>query len=282
VDETEDSPDPNPRGSRRRETRFAGLRLVGIFVPWQAVALTLAVVVTLAGLAAVRFAQRGDVSVHLSSASAEDLNGSSTTTTAPSTTTTSAPETTTSTEPAIAPTSTTSTPPPTTTTTAAPTTTTTAQSHGQETITIYAGPGGMGLGGCTKPYNWDRIKGCPEWAPDESLDFTVNGGAFPDSAQYRLDVSEMIQPNTTSCLRLFDTTTNQAVAGSDHCWQVPPGPNGQFPTEEYGPFKLAKTRDRYTLQARVVRQSDGVGCVGPALNGECSVSFQAAKMLIEW
>src|SRR5207248_10162786 len=52
----------------RRERRFGGVRLVGIFVPWQAVALTLGLVVALTGLAVGRWTAGGETRVHLSAA----------------------------------------------------------------------------------------------------------------------------------------------------------------------------------------------------------------------
>jgi hypothetical protein len=102
----------------RREGRLGGVRLVGIFVPWQAVALTLAVVVGMTALAVGRWTG-GETQVHLTSA-----DGSTTTTTAA---VTSTPEASTTTTAGPAPSTTTAAPvvpaaprPTTTTSTTAP------------------------------------------------------------------------------------------------------------------------------------------------------------------
>jgi hypothetical protein len=96
--------DLEPEGMRR-EGRLGGVRLVGIFVPWQAVALTLAVVVGTTALAVGRWTAGGEARVHL--AAAEESTSTttvvaSTSTTEASTTTTAAVATSTSTaKPAV-------------------------------------------------------------------------------------------------------------------------------------------------------------------------------------
>jgi hypothetical protein len=72
-----------------REAKVAGIRLVGIFVPWQAVALTLAVVV---GLTSVAILRSGGSTVRVEQSSA--TGDSSTTTSEPTTTTSTEPPTT--------------------------------------------------------------------------------------------------------------------------------------------------------------------------------------------
>src|SRR5437867_1287180 len=59
--------DDRGHSGRRRETRFGGVRFVGIFVPWQAVALTLAVVVGLTAFATTRGSDPGKVRVEQAS-----------------------------------------------------------------------------------------------------------------------------------------------------------------------------------------------------------------------
>lgn len=78
--------------SARREAKVAGIRLVGIFVPWQAVALTLAVVM---GLTSVALLRSGSSTVRVEQSAATNETSSTTTTEPPTTTTTEPPTTTT-------------------------------------------------------------------------------------------------------------------------------------------------------------------------------------------
>jgi hypothetical protein len=146
------------RSHRAREGRFAGVRLVGIFVPWQAVALTLAVVVALAGLTGVRLTGGGETRVELTSA-----DDSTTTTTVPveSTTTTSVvPDTTTSTAAQAAPATTSTTGPvkvaapkaSTTTTTTVPAPATCAVIRS----TVTGSASSSWVPSTTRPGTWDR------------------------------------------------------------------------------------------------------------------------------
>ena len=131
----------------------AGVRLVGIFVPWQAVALTLAVVVALAGLATIRWVGGGSSTVHLaatgeSTTTTTALDAPTTTAAAETTTTTAAATTTT--RAVVVPTPKPTAPPSTTTTVPAPATCAVIRSavSGSVTSSWVASP--------TNPGTWDR------------------------------------------------------------------------------------------------------------------------------
>ena len=141
----------NDEPRRGRESRFAGLRLVGIFVPWQAVALTLAVVVALAGLAGARWAGGGKTRVDLASAgeattSTTGAVESTTTTTSATTTTAETPTSTTGPAKATAP------KPTSTTTTMAPPPATCAVMRSAVTGTVSS----SWAPSATRPGTWDR------------------------------------------------------------------------------------------------------------------------------
>ena len=145
MSESEQGPD-----GLRREGRLGGVRLVGIFVPWQAVALTLVVVVGITALAVGGWTAPSDTRVHLTAA-----DDPTTTTTVPvtstteaSTTTTTAPATSTTTgAPAVPPAPR---PTTTTTTTAPPATCAVIRSavRGSVSSSWVSNP--------TQPGSWDR------------------------------------------------------------------------------------------------------------------------------
>jgi hypothetical protein len=137
----------------RRDRRLGGVRLVGIFVPWQAVALTLAVVVALTGLAVGRWTAAGEARVHLAA------TDESTTSTAPAESTTTATELSTTTTTAAASTTTSTVAKATTVTTVKPTTTTTVPPPATCAVihsTVTGSVSSSWVPSATQPNSWDR------------------------------------------------------------------------------------------------------------------------------
>jgi len=278
-------PDTNDsdRRLKRRETRHGGIRFVGIFVPWQAVALTLALLVGVTAVAASRDSGPGAVRVEQASsdATADEVPSSTTTTDVqPATTTTEAPVTTTT----LAP----------TTTTTRPATTTTTIAPGSSEVVIHGGGVSWGTGMCNTPSSdWARVAGCPE-QPRQDLDFTLDASRYPKGSEFRLDTNVALEGGTTYCVRLFDLDRNNPVAGSEQCWSAPyvaptPVPEGQVccitaaPQASFsgqaGPMTFPAGRTRYTIQARAIQTSTGAGCF---YHSGCSGSLNRAKVVIEW
>ena len=82
---------PTERSSQHEERRAGGVRLVGIFVPWQAVALTLTLVVVLTVLVSREGSDPGIVRIEQTASQAQAGQDSTTSTTDPATTTSTTP-----------------------------------------------------------------------------------------------------------------------------------------------------------------------------------------------
>jgi hypothetical protein len=268
---------------QRREGKLGGVRLVGVFVPWQGMALILAVVIGLTAIVTLRASDDGVVRVEQTASEAA---------VAETTVTTRVPSTTTST---VAPTSTSTTMSTSTTTTAPPTTTTTTLAPGSADVAIFNGGGASTMidGYCNEPADWSFIAACagqpigPEGRPE--LIITVDTNRYPRSARVFLDLLAGANHDATYCLRLYDLDRASGVPGSERCLTSPavatPAPYTSWPprpvsSEHIGPISLRSGKGRYTLQAKVTRASTAEPCHYPLIN--CDGALSRAGLSIEW
>ena len=253
---------------KRRETRFAGIRLVGIFVPWQAVALTLGLVVALTAVAVLRGSNGGTVRVEQASAdttlSDAATSSSTTTTTAPPSTTTTAPTTTTTAVPA--------------------TTTTTALQPGSAEVVVFSGEQAESF--CTEPEPEWGFFGCPYQGMRPEFTFAFDPGRYHRTARFHMEYAVTVAHDMAYCMRVFDLDRAVPVPGSEKCWTTPAvappapyqaGPPSPSFVTEAGPVTFPPGRARYVLQTKMAKST------GPCFDyHDCISQLKRAKVLVEW
>lgn len=256
--------------TRVREGFFAGIRLVGVWVPWQGVAVVLVVTALLGGLLVVRLGNRP---VEVRQVAAADSSTTTSTSEAVTTTTsTTAPPT------IVAPTTA---PPPPTTTTIAP---------GSEEIVIYGGSVTLANGQCGEDQetgDWEYIAHNCRHEMRGELVFRVDARRYPPKAVSRVTIGVELREDTTFCFRIINADTKHPVDGTEKCWvstAKPPEPyKGHVPhriDEEYGAFRFPGS-GRYTPQVKLSRTSTGGKCF-MGTSGGCTSGFNHGKVYTEW
>lgn len=281
-DEDQTPPEPvEPRLGQVHERTHRGVRLVGVWLPWQAVVGILVIVGGVSAIAALR-SDRGALRVEQASNVPAEAPAVVTTTTlsepssalAPIVTPTAAApvETTTTALPRVAAA-------PAATTVPQPTTTTTrASGHADSMIfsNNYGGP-------CHTPTDdWLYPGSCQDGQPRADTQFMIDPKRYPSYAEYRVEVAVGADPDVRLCMRVFDLDMRSGVAGSEKCWVGGPveGHGRQEFIDRLGPMTVSPDNHRYTFQWRVHRNSSGEPCHANA--GQCSAGFSKAKLLVEW
>lgn len=276
-----------PKSFRSHEGRVGGVRLVGLWIPWQAVVGVIAIVVGLTAFAVK--SPRGGDEVSFRAASTDELTTTTselvveTTTSLPESTTTVAETTTTVAKTSITAPATTTTAAPTTT---VPTTTTTVIPPGSDEIVIHAGSS-QGNGGCNNANgDWEYIAtGC---SGEPTMIFTYDPRRYPARAEAKLDLAlTLMNPDMTYCFRVINLETKIPAAGSERCWvsnvqpqQEPYGPiHPHNINETYGPVQFDPKMAKYAPQVKLTRTSDGSPC---NRESPCMGSLEQAKVFIEW
>jgi hypothetical protein len=110
----------------------------------------------------------------------------------------------------------------------------------------------------------------PDYVPVPSL-LAVDPGDYPPSSAFRFEGQLFHRPNggSTTCMRLFDLTTNAAVPGSELC-DYPGGEESSFVRLRSGAFSLPTGEHEYTVEWKCA-------CV----DGETG-AVSSARLIVEW
>jgi hypothetical protein len=270
----EDEPD-RPRNFRNHEGRVGGVRLVGLWIPWQAAIGVLVIVIGLTALAVSRSDGQREVTFRQTSNDevATTTTEEATTTTEPTTTTevtTTTVEVTTTT---AAPASTTTAPPPTTTTAVPP-------GSAEQNI---LGNGNYGNTGCAAwPNEWEYIATNCTGEPRGELIFSYDTRRYPATAKTNISLGVGVSYDMTYCFRIINFDTKAPVAGSERCWTRNEAQSDvRNIDEQFGPVTFPTGNARYITQVRLTRASTGEGCSmgGP---GGCSGYIRYGRLNVEW
>ncbi len=118
------------------------------------------------------------------------------------------------------------------------------------------------------------------WAELEDyvpVGLVLNPADYPSSASFSFQAVWFAAPRATSCLRLFDTTTNTVVEGSEVCHTNPAEhPGSELVRVRSAPFVVPFGEHEYTVQGKC-------GNLNPDPAFWCSVpAVGDTRIIVEW
>jgi hypothetical protein len=134
-------------------------------------------------------------------------------------------------------------------------------------------------GGCNAPStNYDEIARCSDVDPDDRLNIPVDSTRYPTGARGYLDLRITAGPNTLYCVRLFNATTQAAVAGSGVCVKNT-GTTYLHTRLKSGLFSIGAGANDYAPQA-LARQADtDAGCPS---RSACVGQLRNGRLILQW
>ena len=139
----------------------------------------------------------------------------------------------------------------------------------EDQITIFAPASNLGVRSCgSEPpvYATIPITSCPPRPGQDKLgSIELAARDYPSTAAFRLEVTELVATNTTLCFRLYDSTADQPVPGSEICRSNASSSESLHLRVRTDPLTLSIDSHEYVVQGR----------------GSTGFAF-AARIIVEW